>query len=197
MSSDYCNLIAALPAPRARSWFGRLQGARRSSDLIDPDGQTLAVVTPAEPLDVASVARRYAGRRPAPGQYGTAYVRTDPEPWIESLAGEDSPYACVVSMGDPILAALDRVVALPAAVPLLEGQGIARLRPKRRARVARQWLALVRQLGGPRGVARLMAPHLREQGRHAATEEMIAEIERLFRCADSLGSDLLMFVTPT
>ena len=197
MSADYLNFIVALPSIAGRRYFDELRAVQRTSDLIGPDEETLAHVTPTEALDLAAVARAYAGRLPAPPNYGLAWVNLDPTAMMEALERESLRFWCDLSIGAPLLCAVDRVLALPRGVGFLEGQAIARFRPKRRARVHRAWSRLIAGLGGPKGAAAQLAPYLSRGTRLAEPVCVIKEVTSTLAWADGRDCDVLVFVTPT
>lgn len=196
MSADFLNFIVALPSIAGRRYFDKLSSLQCTSDLIGPDEETIAHVTPTEALDLAASARAYAGRLPALPDYGGAWVDLEPSAMMEALERDSLRYESDLSIGDPLLCAIDRVLALPRGVGFLEGKAIARFRPKRRARVYRAWTRLIEGLGGPKGAAAQLAPYLSQTSR-GETVRMIKGVTNTLAWADGRDCDVLIFVTPT
>jgi hypothetical protein len=197
MSADYLNFIVPLEPRAARRHFEALSAAQRCSDLVGPDEETLRPVRSGEPLDAKAVARSYGGRLPAPPDYGRAWVNVDPGQWLEVFDRESPEFKCLLSIGEPVLSTVDRVLALPRGVALLEGQAAARFRPQRRARTYAAWSRMLSKIGGSKKAAELLKPYLSRGAELASVARILDEIKNGLAWKDERQTDVLMFVTPT
>jgi hypothetical protein len=173
---DFLNFVVALPPAVARVQYARMRLRQKLEDIVGPDEETMVHVVAGVDVDVAAVAKRYAGARPSVAHYGRAFVAADSDALVETLAREAGDFCCVPSMDDPIVTVIDRVLALPAGFRFLRGQALARFRPKRRARLQAGWPRFLAKLGGPEGAAASLAPYLSQHGELAGTVEIIEAI---------------------
>lgn len=99
----------------------------------------------------------------------------------------------VMSSNFPLLPLVDRLIAIPHAVRFMEGFAYARLRPKRRAVLARQWPSLLAHVGGAKKAARMLVPYIDRGGdAQEEAEAMLAGISKGLREAEDKDRDLLL-----
>ena len=99
----------------------------------------------------------------------------------------------VMSSNFPLLPLVDRLIAIPHAVRFMEGFAYARLRPKRRSVLARQWPALMAHVGGAKRAARLLVPYIdRGSDAQEEAEAILAGISKGLIEAEAKDRDLLL-----
>lgn len=201
MSSDYLNFAVLLPESEALACQAALTPKQHTPDLVGPDEQRIARVTPGAPLDLAGVATAYAGRAPAPAHYGRAFVDVDPEPWLQRFEDAARSLHCHVTLHEPGLALIDRVLAVPHGVALLQGQALACYEAKDQRRLRLSWAILMKRIGGMAGATSWLAPHVRDQVAWASVRDtltMLVDVLSADSDGDGDGDDhLVLLVTRT
>ena len=177
MTGDFWSIHAALPPFAARRHYMAL--ARRHWAHVEPTG------------------RQWICEGSAKHQERFEAVEISLERY---LAIEDLSLACEVvkSESAALLSIIDRKIALPRGISLLDGQALAWLPPERVGRLALAWQRLLDESGGPQGIADQVRGSLADHERPSVSvANEIAAFERALDVALAHDLDLLLICSPS
>lgn len=196
MHSEFYSVVAALPTKEARRIVEKLKTNQKLDVLVGPDDVTLTEFAVAKKVDAGKVAEAFKGKIPKPGMVEGASVEVDQET-LDDVASKSSAYEVVESEGMSVLSALDRVLALPHGVSILDGKAVRRLSPDEQELLEQEWGHLLDRLGGADYAAELVAPHVggADEG-EADALEMISVLDEVLQTARKKKLDLLLVCCP-
>ncbi|MEP6861373.1 MAG: hypothetical protein ABJE66_12165 [Deltaproteobacteria bacterium] len=189
--AEFFDFAAALPSTAARRFFKWADDWQMLTDLVGPEEETIFSFDGDEEFDLATIARAYGGRRPAPSGFTNAFVEVSVDEAYERLSGV---VVCEGSsgFGNSCFVVLDRVLAIPNGTRFLEGRALARIPAREVAEVARGWARLVVKCGGSAGVARAVRPYF-SPGLSDGSANALRAIDAAFAAALAQKLDVLLF----
>jgi len=197
MSADFWSLCASMPPLEAARYFAQLEGGQVRAPLIDADEATVFDFDRDDgPLDLRAVSDQYAGALPNLEFTEGAYVRLSFE--LSEAINDDAGLCEFVSSPNlAVIAAIDRVLAIPHGVSFLRGNGIAHVPNAELDQLATDWDALLTQVGGVERAAKTLAVVFDRWGN--GEEDARCAIDAVTRAlgdAQLQGLDLLMLACP-
>ena len=188
MSDDYFSYVAWVRPTTARRLA---EDAEESveSPIVDADGKVVFRPGIDRPFRPAAIARAL-GKAPP----GTKLNLSEVGAHAADALDDVPPRRWVMTSSSrvPLLPLIDRLIAIPNGIRFMEGLGFARLRPKRLAHLAAAWPTLVDSLGGPRKVARLLAPYLSQTSDEEQARLTLSAIAKGLEKAEARGLDLVL-----
>src|SRR5687768_498486 len=128
MHSEFYSVVAALPTKEARRIVDKVKTNQKLGVLVGPNDVTLTEFAVAKKVDKGKLAEAFQGKIPRAGMVEGASVDVDQET-LDDVASKSSVYEVVESDTMSVLSALDRVLALPHGISILDGKAVRRLSP--------------------------------------------------------------------
>lgn len=194
MHSEFYSVVAALPTKEARRIVDKLKTNQKLGVLVGPDDVTLTEFKVTTKVDKSKLAAAFQGKIPRAGMVEGASVDVDQET-LDELAENAAAYEVVESDTMSVLSALDRVLALPHGISILDGKAVRRLSPDEQELLEEEWGHLLDRLGGAEYAAELVAPHVGGEG-EADALEMITVLDDVIKTARKKKLDVLLLCCP-
>lgn len=196
MHSEFLSVVAAISTKDAKRIVERLKTNQKLGVLMGPNDITLTEFAVAKKVDASKVAEAFKGKIPRVGMVEGASVDVAQE-ILDEIESAAAAYELVESEGMSVLSALDRVIALPHGVSLLDGKAVRRLSPDEQELLDQEWTHLLDRLGGGDYAAELVGGHLggSEDG-EADAMQMLTALDEVMQKARKKKLDLLLVCCP-